>query len=66
MLTGINPVAVLTIALVGGIVFGAFGALVRGNRGFAYGFAIGAILVPTVIVGGAIMIVRTGVFATPG
>jgi uncharacterized membrane protein YhdT len=66
MLAATNPVAVLTLALVGGIVCGGLGALVRGNRGFAVGFVIGAILVPAVIVGAAFMIVRSGVFASPG
>ncbi|HVJ81131.1 MAG TPA: hypothetical protein VNC50_08685 [Planctomycetia bacterium] len=66
MLAATNPVAVLTIALIGGIVFGGFGALIRGNKGFAVGFAIGAILVPAVIVVFGIMLVRTGIFAVPG
>lgn len=66
MFAAINPVAVITVALIGGLVFGAIGALLRGNRGFAVGFAIGAILVPTVIVVGGTMLVRSGVFAVPG
>ncbi|WP_428304475.1 hypothetical protein [Lacipirellula sp.] len=66
MLAATNPVAVMTIALVGGIVFGACGALIRGNRGFAVGFVIGAILVPAVIAVFGIMLVRTGIFAVPG
>ncbi len=55
-----------SLALIGGIVFGAVAALFRGARGFAIGFTVGAILVPTAIIGLAIMFVRSGVFASPG
>ena len=66
MLAATNPFAVLIIALIGGIVFGAVGALIRGNKGFAIGFVIGAILVPIAIAIFLMMLVRTGVFAVPG
>ncbi len=57
---------IVCFAIVGGMVTGAVGALIRGNRGATVGFIVGAILAPLGLILFWVAVIRSGVFGSLG
>jgi hypothetical protein len=59
-------VGLLVMALGGGFFCSLIGLAWKGERGAVIGFVLGVVLTPVLLMAFFVLLIRTGIFATPG